>query len=106
MIDKRISALINVLRYSENITPLQKDILDTWHELNKSPFDKESARKQIISNNINHPDIFAVIQVLPGVVQKPFDAVTLEDMVFNLQRQLEGLVSKEMGDLANGKEEP
>ena len=104
MIDKRISALINVLRYSENITPLQKDILDTWHELNKSPFDKESARKQIISNNINHRDIFAVIQVLPGVVQKPFDAVTLEDMVFNLQRQLEGLVSKEMGDLANGKE--
>lgn len=105
MIDKRISALISVLRYSENITPLQKDILDTWHELNKSPFDKESARKQIISNNINHPDVFAVIQVLPGVVQKTFDAVTLEDMVFNLQRQLEDLVSKEMGDLANGKEE-
>ena len=105
MIDKRISALINVLRYSENITPLQKDILDTWHELKKNPFDKDSAQKQIVSNNINHPDIFAVIRVSPGVVQKPFDAVTLEDMVFNLQRQLEGLVFKEMGDLANGKEE-
>ena len=104
MIDKRISVLINALRYSENITPLQKDILDTWHELNKSPFDKESARKQIISNNINHPDVFAVIQVLPGVVQKPFDAVTPEDMVFNLHRQLKGLVSKEIGDLDNGKE--
>ena len=35
MIDKQISALINVLRYSENITPLQKDILDTWHELKR-----------------------------------------------------------------------
>lgn len=102
MIDKRISVLINLLRHSENITPLQKDILDTWHELTKRPFDKESARKQIISNNSNHPDVFAVIQVLPGVVQKPFDAVTPEDMVFNLHRQLEGLASKEMGDLANG----
>ena len=67
MIDKRISALINVLRYSDNITPLQKDILDTWHELKKNPFDKDSAQKQIVSNNINHPDIFAVIRVSPAL---------------------------------------
>ena len=102
MIDKRISALINVLRYSENITPLQKDILDTWHELKKNPFDKDSAQKQIVSNNINHPDIFVAIRVSPGVVQKPFDAVTQEDMIFNLHRQLACLAEKEMEAHTNG----
>lgn len=102
MTDQQISALINVLRYTNQITPLQKDILDTWDELQKKPFDAESARKQIVSNNKNHPDILAAIQLTPGVIQKPFDAVTQEDMIFNLRRQLEGLVAKEMEGHVNG----
>lgn len=102
MIDQQISALVNLLSVTKSNTPLQKDILDTWHELNKNPFDKDSAQKQIVSNNINHPDIFVAIRVSPGVVQKPFDAVTQEDMIFNLHRQLACLAEKEMEAHTNG----
>ena len=37
MTDQQISALINALRYTNQITPLQKDILDTWDALQKNP---------------------------------------------------------------------
>ena len=102
MTKEQISAIINVLRFAKRITPLQKDILDTWNELQKDPFDKESAQKQIVSNNVNHPDVFVVIQASPDVVQKPFDAVTQEDMIFNLNRQLDCLAAKEMEIQING----
>ena len=102
MTEQQISALINVLRYTNRITPLQKDILDTWDELQKKPFDTDAARRQIVSNNVNHPDLFAAISVMPGVIQKPFDAVTQEDMIFNLRRQLDGLAAKEMEAHING----
>ena len=102
MTDQQISAIINALRYTNRITPLQKDILDTWDTLHKNPFDTESAQKQIISNDISHPDILAAITAMPDVIQKPFHEVTQEDMAFNLHRQLEGLIAKEMGALING----
>ena len=102
MTDQQISAVINVLRYTNAITPLQKDILDTWDTLHKNPFDTESAQKQIISNNANHLDVFTAITAMPDVIQKPFHEVTQEDMLFNLHRQLEGLIAKEMGALING----
>ena len=34
------SLLIEGLRQARCITPLEKDILDTWNELQKSPFDR------------------------------------------------------------------
>ena len=102
MTDQQISALVSVLRYTKQITPLQKDILDTWDELQKKPFDTDAAHRQIVSNNMNHPDLFVAISAMPDVIQKPFDAVTQEDMVFNLQRQLEGLAAKEMEAHING----
>ena len=41
MTDQQISTLINVLRFTNQITPLQKDILDTWDELQKKPLDTD-----------------------------------------------------------------
>lgn len=102
MTDQQISAFINVLRYTNRITPLQKDILDTWDELHKNPFDTESAQKQIVSNNANHQDVFAAITAMPDVIQKPFREMTQEDMIFSLHRQLEGLIAKEMEALVDG----
>ena len=102
MTDQQISALVNILSTKKTITPLQKDILDTWYEVRNNPFDKDSAQKQIVSNNIKHPDIYAAILVSPGVVQKPFDTVTQEDMIFNLNRQLTCLAAKEMEAHING----
>lgn len=102
MTDQQISALINALRYTKQITLRQKDILDTWDALQKKPFDTDTAYRQIVSNNMNHPDLFVAISAMPDVIQKPFDAVTQEDMIFNLRRQLDGLAAKEMEAHING----
>lgn len=96
MTDQQISAIINALRFANEISPLQKDILDTWNTLHRIPFNAESAHKQIFSNNINHPDINLIISMEPGVVRKSAETLTQDDMVFTLFRQLEGLVAKEM----------
>ena len=37
------SILINLLRTKQIVTPLEKDILDTWNELQKTPFDMDSS---------------------------------------------------------------
>ena len=47
--------LIDTLRAKQYITLLEKDILDTWNELQKYPFDMNSEERQVISNDINHP---------------------------------------------------
>lgn len=104
MTDQQISALVNVLRYANQITSLQKDILDTWDELQKKPFDAESAHRQIAANNFSHPDVFMAISALPGVVHKTAETLTQDDLIFTLRRQLDGLAAKEMGAQANGKE--
>ena len=49
------SLLIAYLRQKQYITDLEKDILDTWNELQKSPFDRSSAQLQIMQNNAKHP---------------------------------------------------
>ena len=53
------SLLIAYLRQKQYITDLEKDILDTWNELQKSPFDRSSAQLQIMQNNAKHPEILA-----------------------------------------------
>ena len=50
--------LIEWLHQKKSITPLEKDILDTWNELQKSPFDCCSAQRQIMQNNAKHQEIF------------------------------------------------
>ena len=105
MTEQQKEALINILRFAGAITPLQKDILDTWDILHQNPFNDDTAQKQIVSNNVNYPDIFVAIRLSPDVIQKPFRTVTKDDMVFNLGRQLDGLIAKEMEVQINGKKE-
>ena len=102
MTDQQISAFINILRVANQITPLEKDILDTWDALQKKPFDTEVAHKQVFSNNANYPELCAAISAIPGVVQKPYHALTQKDMMFSLRCQLDGLAAKEMEARLNG----
>lgn len=78
------SLLIEGLRQAKCITPLEKDILDTWNELQKSPFDRSSAQLQIMQNNAKHPEILSAIKALPITVVRPFDQVTESDIRYNL----------------------
>ncbi len=89
------SLLIEGLRQARCITPLEKDILDTWNELQKSPFDRSSAQLQIVQNNAKHPEILAAIKALPTTVVRPFDQATDSDIRYNLEKQLAALAAKE-----------
>ena len=87
--------LIEGLRQAKCITPLEKDILDTWNELQKTPFDYRSAQMQVMKNDAKHPEILAAIKALPTTVVRPFDQVTESDIRYNLGKQLEALAVKE-----------
>lgn len=89
------SILITFLKDKENITDLEKDILDTWNELQKNPFDRNSAQLQILQNNAKYPDIFIAIGAMPTTVIRPFEQATGADIQYNLENQLIALAAKE-----------
>lgn len=95
--------IIEMLKQKQVLTPLEQDILDTWNELQKHPFSMSSANRQIVSNDINHPQIADAVAALPTTVQKPQNQVTEEDLRYILNMQLSGLIAKETEVLSNGQ---
>lgn len=89
------SFLIEYLRQKQYLTDLEKDILDTWNELQKNPFDRSAAQKQVIQNNAKHPEIFVAIAALPATETRPFEEATDSDIRYNLEKQLAALAAKE-----------
>ena len=69
------SLLIAYLRQKQYITDLEKDILDTWNELQKNPF--------------------VAIAALPATETRPFEQATDSDIRYNLEKQLAALAAKE-----------
>ena len=89
------SLWIEGLRQAKQITPLEKDVLDTWNELQKNPFDRVSAQMQIIQNNGKYPEIFAMVAVLPTTEVRPFNQAAESDIRYNLEKQLEAFALKD-----------
>lgn len=87
--------LITFLQEKQYLTDLEKDILDTWNELQKNPFDRSAAQKQVIQNNAKHPEIFVAIAALPATETRPFEQATDSDIRYNLENQLAALAAKE-----------
>ena len=98
-----ISLIIEMLKQKQFITPLEQDILDTYDELNKKPFDREAVIQQCRKNNINHPDIFIAISTSPTTVLKPWAGASDEDVYSNLTSQLGALVKKELEVVKGGQ---
>ncbi len=98
-----ISILIDELRAKQCITPLEKDILNTYDELQKMPFDMNSAERQIVSNDIKHPKIAVAITAMPTTVPKPREQITETDVRYLLTMQLSGLIEKEREEQRNGQ---
>ena len=96
------SIMIEMLKQKKYITPLEKDILDTWNELQKYPFDMDSAEHQIISNDINHPKVAAMVTAMSTTVPNPRDQITETDLRYLLTMQLSGLIEKEREETRNG----
>ena len=89
------SILIEYLKQKQCITDLEKDILDTWNELQKKPIDRSAAQKQIIQNNAKYPEVFAAIATLPTTEARPFSQATESDIRYNLEKQLAALAAKD-----------
>ena len=87
--------LIAALKVKPYLTDLEKDILDTWNEIQKVPFDRVSAQRQVIQNNVKYPDIFAAISARPTVNIRPFTQVTESNIQYNLKEQLTARALKE-----------
>ena len=98
-----ISLILEILKQKQVITPLEQDILDTYHELNKKPFERDSAIRQGQKNNINHPDIFEEISANPTTVVKPWTVASDEDVYSNLMSQLGALTEREREVLKRGQ---
>lgn len=95
--------ITELLKQNRLLTPLEQDILDTYNELSKKPFDRNSAIRQSQKNNINHPDIFLEISTNPATVLKPWAAVSDEDVYSSLVSQLEALGKRELEAHRNGQ---
>ena len=95
--------MFEMLKQKKYITPLEKDILDTWNELQKYPFDMNSAERQVVSNDINHPRIAALVTAMPTTVPKPREQITETDLRYLLTMQLSGLIEKEREATRNGE---
>ena len=99
--------ITELLKQNRLLTPLEQDILDTYNELSKKPFDRNSAIRQSQKNNINHPDIgediFVEISAKPTTVLKPWAAASDEDVYSNLISQLEALGKRELEAHRNGQ---
>lgn len=63
--------------------------------MHKIPFDRASAQRQVIQNNVKYPDIFTAISARPTVNIRPVTQVTESDIQYNLKEQLTALALKE-----------
>ena len=82
------------LRTKTLLSDIEYDILDTWEELLRNPFERGKAQLRIATNNMKHPDIQIAIATEPNTVIRPFTEVTEEDLKHNLKKQLEYLLIK------------
>lgn len=83
------SLLFACLKEKEYLTNLEKDILDTWNEIQKVPFDRASAQGQVIQNALKYPELLAVIIAVYSSTQGTVD---IRDI---LEKQLMVLLVKE-----------
>lgn len=90
------SLLIEALRQKQYLTDLEKDILDTWNELQKNPFDRTTAETQVKKIDFCYPDVCVTISVLPTTIMRPFTEATDDDIRYNLNLQLDALIAKKL----------
>ena len=89
-----IDSLILSLRAKGVLSGLEKDILDTYKELHKQPFDFSSAMKQIQWNESSYPTLKQTVAEMPTTILKPPSELTEADLRYNLSCQLSLLVGK------------
>ena len=91
-----INLYIEGLRQSQEKTSHQKDILDTWEEIQKVPFDRQTAIKQAKKNKFNYSNLREKTSPMLVIGTRPWEEFYDKDICLNLQWQLGVLVEEEM----------
>lgn len=92
----RVDLLIDLLKAKGVLTSLEKDILDTYHELHRDPFDMDSVKRQIALNETKYDDLYSKVAALPTTVPKPSSQITDADLRYVLGSHLSILAEKEL----------
>lgn len=92
-----ITLYIEGLRQSQEKTSRQKDILDTWEEIQKVPFDRQTAIKQAKKNKLNYSNLREKTSPMFVIGTRLWEELYDKDICLNLQWQLGVLVEEEMG---------
>lgn len=90
------NAYIKYFRQVADKTSRQKDILDTWSEMNRNPFDRRTAINQAKKNNMRYPQLVAEIMAAAVVGMRPWEELSDDDICYNLQLQLDVLIGEEI----------
>ena len=91
-----INLYIEGLRQSQEKTSRRKDILDTWEEIQKVPFDRQTAIKQAKKNKLNYLNLREKTSPMFVIGTRPWEELYDKDICLNLQWQLGVLVEEEM----------
>lgn len=99
-----IHAIKEYLRVRGVITALQSDILELVKELEKNPFDRQSAERCMVITYTKYPDVFAAVGASSPTPAQP--RYTLSDSAVreNLESQLILLAQKELEVQGRGKQ--
>ena len=83
-----INLYIEGLRQSQEKTSHQKDILDTWEEIQKVPFDRQTAIKQAKKNKLNYSNLREKTSPLLVIGTRPWEELYDKDIRITVGRLL------------------
>lgn len=98
-----LSALIEILKAKKDITDLEADILETFKEYRRNPFERKSAEARMNQNYTKYMDIFAKAALVAGVAPQPSSTLSDQEIIGNLQYQISLLAEKEWEAQRNGQ---
>jgi hypothetical protein len=93
---EKIRFVVEYLKSRGCFNQLETDILNTLLELEKIPFDMNSALLRIRENGMSYPEATAWVDTLPWPVHKPTDQQTDVDRRYVLENQLLFMVEEEL----------
>ncbi len=93
--------IIEIVKKKSNPTDLEKDIVDTFDEYTKNPFNMQKAADKIAENYAKYEDLFVKVNSLPTTIPKPSSQVTDIDLRYLLDCQLAFLCQKVFSEETN-----
>ena len=100
---RALEPIVEYLKQQNQLSPMESDFIETWNTLVSQPFDADSARQKITSNNLKYPDIYTTIMAMPAYAKRPITELTEDDLKYNLYNQLVQMALKGALGSMNGR---